>query len=137
MNGSRNMIVWRRYCRSNCLLQVLIILGFWLVGEGLVRATGIQIPGSIAGLIIVLVLLQSKRLSPRMVRRGAQWFLAEMLLFFIPAVLAILDHPEFLRLQGFKILVVILFSTLIVMIVTGATIDLCYRFRKSHVDISE
>jgi holin-like protein len=134
MDVNRIRIACRRYCRLHCQLQVLIFLGFWLLGEGLVRATGIQIPGSIAGLVIVLVLLHSKRISIRTVRRGAQWFLAEMLLFFIPAVLAILNYPEFLKLQGLKILGVILLSTLIVMIVTGATIDLCYRYGKNHVD---
>jgi len=129
-------IAWRRHCRSSSLTQVILILAFWLAGELIVRRTGLPIPGAIAGLFIVLALLMSKRLSLRSVRRGAQLFLAEMLLFFVPAVLALLDHPEFLGLLGLKIFTVILLSTIIVMIVTGGVIDLCYRWsiaRKGHV----
>jgi len=140
MHRYRPTFPWIRHCRSSSLFQILLILAFWLSGEAIVRATGLPIPGSIAGLFIVLALLVSKRLSVRTVRLGAQWFLAEMLLFFVPAVLALLDHPEFLGLLGVKILVVILLSTCIVMIVTGAVIDLCYRWnvaRKGHVYVSK
>ena len=61
-------------------------------------------------------------------RRGANWFLADMLLFFIPAILAVLDHREFLGLLGLKILAVILTGTGIVMAVTALCVDLFYRW---------
>jgi Putative effector of murein hydrolase LrgA len=109
------------------LFQVPLLLGFWLVGEGIVRMGGLPIPGSIIGLFILLILLGSKQLSISSVQRGAQWFIAEMLLFFIPAVLAVLDHPELLGLLGLKILAAIVLGTLIVMVVTATVIDLCYR----------
>jgi len=44
------------------------------------------------GLALALVLLANNRISLFSMRRGAQWFLAEMILFFVPAVLAIIDH---------------------------------------------
>jgi len=31
-------------------------------------------------------------------KRGADWLIAEMLLFFVPAVLALLNHKEFIGL---------------------------------------
>jgi len=134
------MTAWRRRCRTSSLPQIFLIMAFWLTGEIIVRPTGLPIPGAIVGLFIVLALLMSNRLSIRTMRRGAQWFLAEMLLFFVPAVLALLDHPEFLGLLGLKILAVILLSTFIVMIVTGVVIDLCYRWnvaRKGHAHVGK
>ena len=128
MTIHQNKIVLRRFCRSSRLFQIGLILGFWLAGEGVVRATDLPVPGGIAGLFIVLALLMSKRLSPRTVRLGARWFLAEMLLFFVPAVLAVLNHPEFLGLLGLKILTVIVGSTLVVMVVTAMVVDLCFRW---------
>lgn len=124
---SRLAIAWRRRCRSNRVLQALLLLGFWLAGEGIAQAAGLPIPGAIIGLFIVLSLLGSRWLSICTVRRGAQWFLAEMLLFFVPAVLAVLDHPELLGLLGLKILTVIVLGTLAVMVVTAVVIDFCYR----------
>jgi holin-like protein len=134
------MAVWRRRCRSSLLFQTLLILLFWLAGEAIARVIGLPIPGAIIGLLIVLALLGSKRLGICTVRRGAQWFLAEMLLFFVPAVLAVLDHQELIGLLGLKILAVIVLGTFIVMIVTAAVIDVCYCLSgtgKGHIDVAK
>jgi holin-like protein len=52
-----------------------------------------------------------------------------MLLFFVPAVMAVLDHHEFVGLLGLKIVAVILVGTVLVMGGTALTVDLCYRWR--------
>ncbi|MNL56483.1 holin-like protein [compost metagenome] len=65
-------------------------------------------------------------------QRGASWLLGEMLLFFVPAVMSLLDHREFLGLLGLKLLVVILLGTALVMAGTALTIDLCYRWMNRH-----
>jgi len=55
-----------------------------------------------------------------------------MLLFFVPAVLAALDHREFLGLLGLEILVIILISTALVMAATAFTIDLILRWSDNN-----
>lgn len=138
MNAYHLTVTWRRRCRSSRLIQILLILGFWLSGEAIKRETGLPVPGAIVGLAILLALLGSKRLNIRTVRRGAQWFLAEMLLFFVPAVLAVLDHPELTGVLGLKILTVIIVGTIMVMTVTAGVMDLCYQmsiFRKGRADV--
>ncbi len=132
MNGFSHTVAWRRCCRSNRLAQIVLILGFWLAGEGITRATGLPVPGAIVGLAILLAFLGNKWLNIRTVRRGAQWFLAEMLLFFVPAVLAVLDHPELTGILGLKILTAIIAGTIMVMTVTAVVVDLCYRIRRSQ-----
>jgi len=122
------LVASRRTLRLSRILQIGLIFAFWLAGEFLVRVFGLPIPGGIAGMLIVLVLLSSRRLSLGCMRRGANWFLADMLLFFIPAILAVLDHREFLGLLGLKILAVILTGTGIVMAVTALCVDLFYRW---------
>jgi holin-like protein len=120
---------FRRDLHSNRLAQTALLFGFWLVGEAIARLARLPIPGGIVGMLIVLALLSSRRMSLFSIRRGAGWFLAEMLLFFVPAVLAVLDHHEFLGLLGLKILTVILFGTIAVMIVTAFTVCICCRWR--------
>ncbi|MDR3535439.1 MAG: CidA/LrgA family protein [Acetobacteraceae bacterium] len=114
-------------------LQIALLCVFWLAGEAVARTTEIPVPGGIVGMFIVLALLASGRLSLLSMRRGANWFLAEMLLFFIPAVLAIMDHQELMGWLGLKVLVVILAGTIIVMSVTALAVDLCFRWRSAHV----
>ena len=96
------------------------------------RLTGLPLPGGIVGMVLVLLLLASHRLSLFSLKRGAEWFLAEMLLFFVPAVLAVVDHGELLGLLGLKVLLVILGGTMTVMGVTALTVDLCYRWSARH-----
>lgn len=121
-------VVFRRYCRTSCPTQIGLILGFWLIGEFAVKATGLPIPGGIFGLFIVFGLLVTNQISIRSVERGARWFLGEMLLFFVPAVLVVLDHPEFVGILGLKILAVIALGTIIVMTVTAVFVELTYMY---------
>ncbi|MFC4350291.1 CidA/LrgA family protein [Fodinicurvata halophila] len=118
--------------RRSRLLQAAVLIGFWLIGEGLVRAADLGIPGGIVGFLLVLGLLMSRRLRLESVKRGADWFVSEMLLFFLPAVVAIVDHGELVSLAGLKALLVIVAGTLAVMLVTALTVDLCYRWSAKH-----
>ncbi|WP_239032018.1 CidA/LrgA family protein [Paroceanicella profunda] len=122
----------RRAAHRNRLFQIGLIIGFWAAGEALVRLLGLPLPGSIVALAAVLALLACRRLRVVSVRRGADWLLAEMLLFFVPAVLAVLDHREFLGLLGLKVLLVILVGTVAVMGTTALTVELCCRWRLRH-----
>lgn len=121
-----------RIIRRSTLLQIAIVLAFWAAGEALVRLAGVPLPGGIVGLAILFLLLATRRLSAPSMRRGANWFIADMLLFFVPAVLAVMDHREFLGLVGVKILFVILSSTFAVMLVSAFAVDRCYRWRTAR-----
>jgi holin-like protein len=65
-------------------------------------------------------------------RRGADWLLAEMLLFFIPAVMAVSQHAALLRAEGVRIVAVILIGTVLVMTATAFLVDLVWRWRQKH-----
>ncbi|MBS7540565.1 CidA/LrgA family protein [Ancylobacter lacus] len=120
-----------RLVRHSPLLQVGLVAGFWLAGEAMVRLLGLPLPGGLVGLALVLALLASGRLKRQNLRRGAQWLLADMLLFFVPAVLAVLDHGELIGLTGLKILFVILLSTVMVMVVTALTVEALSRWSRA------
>lgn len=117
-----------RFLHSHPLAQALTVFGFWLLGEAITRVFGIPLPGGIIGLGLLLALLAMRRVSTVSMRRGAGWFLSDMLLFFVPAVLAVLDHPELFGLTGLKILFVILASTALVMLATAFTVERCWTF---------
>ncbi len=118
--------------RQNSLFQVLLVFIFWFASELVVKLIKLPVSGGIFGLGIVLLLLVTKRLKLDSIRIGAQLLLADMLLFFIPAVLAILEHQEFLGILGLKILFVIILSTIIVMSTTALVVDYCYHWRNNH-----
>lgn len=108
--------------------QLAVLAAFWVAGEAFVRLVKLPVPGGIVGMVVVLTLLASGWLRPASVRRGASWLLAEMLLFFVPAVMAVLDHKELIGLDGLKIAAVILLGTVMVMGGTALAVDLCWRW---------
>jgi holin-like protein len=64
----------------------------------------------------------------RWLQSGTNWLLAEMLLFFVPAMLVVTEYPDLIRHQGLRILAVIVASTACVMAVTALAVDRVYRF---------
>lgn len=125
-------IRFRNLLRHSKLMQIGLIVVFSLLGQELAGSLGLSIPGGVLGLILVLGLLASGRLQVHAVRRGASWLLGEMLLFFVPAVMSVLDHHEFLGVLGLKLLVAIVAGTAMVMVGTALTIDLGYRWMHRH-----
>lgn len=117
----------RERLRGNRALQVLLLLAIWGAGELLVRLAHLPLPGSIAGFALLLALLGFRTIDPREVEKGAGLLLAEMLLFFVPAVVAVVDHPEWLGPLGVRLLAAIVAGTVLVMLVTGAVVEACCR----------
>lgn len=132
MSLSRYPILARSALRRSRVLQICLIVLFSWLGQALAQLLGLPVPGGVIGMAIVLALLATRRLRVRNVHRGASWLLGEMLLFFVPAVMSLLDHREFLGLLGLKLLAVILLGTALVMAGTALTIDLCYRWMNRH-----
>ena len=132
MSRPRLIILLRSLLRRSRVLQICLLILFSLLGQALAQLLGLPVPGGVIGMALVLLLLATRRLRVRNVHRGASWLLGEMLLFFVPAVMSLLDHREFLGLLGLKLLAVILLGTALVMTGTALTIDLCYRWMNRH-----
>ncbi|MEW6256858.1 MAG: CidA/LrgA family protein [Pseudomonadota bacterium] len=123
---------FRAVLRRTRLLQILLLAAIWLAGDVLVRLLGLPVPGGVVGMAGLLLLLALGLVKPASLRLGAYWLLAEMLLFFVPAVIAIIDHGEFVGALGLKVALVILVGTLLVMAGTALSVDLLYRWRLRH-----
>ena len=83
-------------------------------------------------LAALLLLFASGLLRPAWLQAGAGLLLAEMLLFFIPALMSLLDYGALLRSEGWRILLVIMLSTLLVMLVTAVSVEWMCRWRARH-----
>lgn len=131
----KHFIVGKRVLRRNVWMQIAVLIGIWFLGQEISTILKIPISGGVIGLLMVLGLLIVRKIRPSNLERGSEWLLAEMLLFFVPAVPAVLSHREFVGATGLKILAIILLGTVIVMVGTGLVVDACYhRFEKRPED---
>lgn len=97
------------------LTEILFFVAVWWAADRLVHALGWPLPGGVIGLLVVTALLLTGVIAPRRVEAGARWLLGEMLLFFVPPLMALIRHPELLSTMGLKLALAIVVGTLFVM----------------------
>lgn len=114
------------------LSELLVLLAIYLLGCQLSGWLGWPIPGGVIGLALLLLAFALGWVKPAALQLGAGLLMAEMLLFFIPALMSLLDYGGLLREEGWRILLVIGVSTLVVMLVTAFTVELVCRWRMRH-----
>ncbi len=100
----------------------------WWGSDWLVSTFHLPLPANLTGMLLLLVLVLSNVVKVSWLRRGASWLLAEMLLFFVPAVVAVVNYQDLLRQQGVKIMAVLVISTILVIASTAWVVDKLYRF---------
>lgn len=114
---------------SRLLLELASLIGLFLLGSWLARWLPWPIPGGVIGLFLLLAAFASGKLQPQSLQAGAGLLLTEMLLFFIPALMSLLDYGSLVLQDGWRILLVIGISTLLVMFSTALTVELIYRWK--------
>lgn len=109
--------------------QVALIALLWLGADTLSRRFLPFVPSSLLGLGLTLAFMACGILRRNWLAAGADWLIGEMLLFFVPAVVAIVQYVEIIRSHGLAILVVILLSTICVMVCTAVAVNVAWRFQ--------
>jgi holin-like protein len=88
---------------SRLVVQLLFFIGIWWVADALACYWGLKVPGTVLGLGSILVLLGSGVVPTAWVEEGARWFLAEMLLFFVPLCVEITGNLELFAREGVRL----------------------------------
>ncbi|WP_260631669.1 CidA/LrgA family protein [Neobacillus niacini] len=101
------------------VLQVLFIHVFLFLGAALKEIIPLPIPASMFGLILLFLVLYLKIVKLEWVEKGAKWLMAELLLFFVPSAVGIVNYDDILSLQGAEIVLLIGVSTVIVLGMTA------------------
>ncbi|AOY75225.1 CidA/LrgA family protein [Clostridium formicaceticum] len=104
--------------------QFFIIIAVCLAGELVNKSLGIPIPGNVLGMIFLLLLLLLGVIKLEMIDKIAKFLLEHLAFFFIPAGVGLLNNLHLIQGQWLPIMSVVLLSTIIVMGVTGLTIQL-------------
>jgi holin-like protein len=100
-------------------LQISLLTALSMFGNWVSRLTHLPIPGSIVGLILLFALLQLRMVKLQWVEVGGNWLTSNMLLFFVPSALGIIQYGSLVKTEGLQLVLVIGMSTAAVMITTG------------------
>ena len=128
---------------AKVVLQIAALSAIWIVMDALRQHFGWSLPAGLTGFALLAIGLFSGLVKASWLQAGTNWLMAEMLLFFVPAMLVVTEYPDLIRQQGLRILVVIVASTACVMAVTALAVDRVYRFelwlarRKAHASTAK
>lgn len=107
--------------------QIIIILMVWECAYCLQKLLSLPVASGVLGFFLLLFLLEMKWLKLAQVEQGADFLLGELLLFFIPPVVGVIQYQDLLMISGWKILLVILISTALVMMASVYTVKLLLK----------
>ncbi|EIC86730.1 CidA/LrgA family protein [Serratia sp. M24T3] len=109
-------------------IQVVLYALLFMLADRLVILLHLPLPANIVGMLMLLLLIAFRILPVGWVKAGSTWLLAEMLLFFVPAVVAVVNYAQLLMVEGWKIFLVIGISTLLTLAATSLVVDRVYQF---------
>ena len=116
--------------RCQIPVQVVLYAVLFMIADRLVTALHLPLPANIVGMLMLLLLIMFRVLPVKWVKAGSRWLLAEMLLFFVPAVVAVVNYAQLLMIEGWKIFLVIGVSTLLTLGATAVVVDKVYRLEQ-------
>jgi len=101
------------------LKEIVIILGCLVLGNTVRHLTGLSIPGSVFGMIILLIFLKIGILKSIHVKKFSNFLLDHMGFFFVPVGVGIALYLDLIKAELLPILGASLISTLIILCVVG------------------
>lgn len=107
--------------------QIALLAAIWLLADIAVRTLHLPLPANLTGMLLLLVCILLGVVKAQWFSAGARWLLAEMLLFFVPAVVAVVNYQDLLLQEGWRIMVVLIVSTVLVLGTTALVVDRVYR----------
>ncbi len=113
------------------ILQLGILFVFLAVGEVVVALTGVSIPSSIIGMLLLTAALKLRVVRLMWVDKAADFLVKNLGFFFVPAGVGLMRCMGLLRDQWLPIVVATVVSTFIIIAVTGWVHQLVRRTSSS------
>lgn len=117
------------------LCQFGVIFGVCWISQILQDLLPIPFPASVIGMLLLFVLLSTGVLKLKHIREKADFLLANMAFFFLPAGVSVMNYFDVLRSALVPLLVICLVTTVLVFGATALSIKATLRLmerRKRH-----
>ena len=99
--------------------QCFILFGCLALGELIIYLTGIKIPSSIIGMLLLTLFLKMKWIKLQWVQGMSDFLVANLGFFFVPPGVALMLYFDVIAAEFWPIVTASVVSTLLVIVVTG------------------
>lgn len=110
--------------------QIVLLSGIFYLSERTVRAIGVPVPGALLGMALLFFALQYKIVRLEWVEDGADLLIRDLLLFFIPPAVGIMQYTDLFGAIGSKLVGAVAISILIVLWIISLCTVLVMRARR-------
>lgn len=104
------------------------------MGELVVMVTGLKLPASIIGMLLLTLLLQLRIVKLEWVRGLTDFLIANLGFFFVPPGVALMLYFDLIRAEIVPIVAATVLSTILVLLVTGHTHQVVSKGERKVVD---
>lgn len=104
---------------TNELKGIAILLVIYLTGEITSRLIGGFMPGSVIGMLLLFILLQTKVVKEEWVKSVCEFVLNNMMLYFVPATAGLMVSYTIISESWLEVIVMLLISTIMVFLVVA------------------
>ncbi|WFD11651.1 CidA/LrgA family protein [Tepidibacter hydrothermalis] len=109
--------------------QLGIVLFICILGEVISNFLSFPLPGSIIGMILLFIFLNTGIIKLSMIEDISKFLLNNLAFFFIPAGVGLISSLDILQGQWFILFFISIISTILVIFTTGFTIQILKRRR--------
>ena len=128
LSFSRNFVVTNNY--FNMVKQCTILFGCMALGELLVKITGVSLPGSIVGMLLLAAFLEMGWIKLEWVKQISDFLLSNLGFFFVPPGVALMLNFGTIAKDFWAIAIATLVSTILVLLSTGWTHQIVRKYAK-------
>ncbi|WP_067732291.1 CidA/LrgA family protein [Novosphingobium naphthalenivorans] len=101
------------------LRAIFLLFACQLTGEILHRLTGLALPGSVIGMLLLLAWLTLVPRERPTLTAVTSWLTAHLAVMFVPAAVGLIEEGDILAAQGIGLVVATVTSTVLTMAVTA------------------
>lgn len=98
---------------------IALLLVCQLAGEAVHRLTGLPLPGSVIGMVLLLAWLAFVPRERLTLTQVTGWLTAHLSIMFVPAAVGVMEEGAILSRYGLGIVVAVVVSTLLTLTVTA------------------
>lgn len=98
---------------------IALLLVCQLAGEAFHRLTGLPLPGSVIGMVLLLAWLALVPRERLTLTQVTGWLTAHLSIMFVPAAVGVMEEGAILSRYGLGIVVAVVVSTLLTLAVTA------------------
>lgn len=120
----------------NIIVELTLLLGVCLAGEWVAALLPVAFPASVISMVLLMLLLLSGVVKESRISTLSGFLVANMGLFFIPALVGTMEYAQLLGSQLLPFLAVTFLTTPVVYLVTAWTVQLLMKRSRRKGDTS-